>query len=200
MVSHISELNFFTNTPTDWNYNILVDNPSTDPYTNRPFKSMSYNGMKYNVVIMLKEILKNSNNIFNEDVHEYINKKCMQGSKTDFYDLLSITSHLFHYVLNCNESTNLKSLRKWFKKNPFIYDSFSEKTLEQFDGNDLYEMQRSKEKADSDTTYNNLFNKCIKIYINSDDENDRIISRNYLIILEFLKKRIYYRSALHRFY
>ena len=200
MVSHICELNYFTNTQTDWNFNILVDNPSTDPYTNRPFKSMSYNGMKYNVVIMLKEILKNSNNIFHEDILEYINKKCLQGSKTDFYDLLSITAHLFQYVLSCNEPINLKSLRKWFKKNPFYYDSFKEKTLEEFNGNDLYEQQRNKEKYDTDTTYNNLFNKIIKIYTNSDDDNDRIKSRNYLIILEFLKKRIYYRSALHRFY
>ena len=126
MVSHICELSYFTNTPTDWNYNILVDTPSIDPYTNKPFKSMSYNGMKYNVVIMLKEILKNSNNIFHEDILEYINKKCLQGSATDFYNLLSITAHLFHYVLSCNEPINLKSLRKWFKKNPFYYDSFKE--------------------------------------------------------------------------
>ena len=32
----MDELQFFTNTPTDWNFNILVDNPLINPYTNRP--------------------------------------------------------------------------------------------------------------------------------------------------------------------
>ncbi len=150
--------------------------------------------------IMLKEILKQSNNIFHEDVHQWLEKKCYQGSKSDFHDILSITAHLLHYVLNCNEPINYKNFRKWCLKNPFYYNSFSEKTLDDFQGEDIYEKQRTKEKADSDTTYNILFNKIIKIYTNSDDENDRIKSRNFLIILEFLKKRIYYRSALHKLY
>ena len=47
-------------------------------------------------------------------------------------------------------------------------------------------------------TYNNLFKKCTDIYLNSDDENDRIKSRNFIIILQYLKKHIYYRIALHK--
>ena len=82
--------------------------------------------------------------------------------------------------------------------NPFYYDSFKEKMLEEFDGGDLYEKQRNKEKNDVDITYNNLFKKCTDIYLNSDDDNDRIKSRNFLIILEYLKKHIYYKSALHK--
>ena len=149
---------------------------------------------------MLKEILKQSPNVFHEDILEWINKKCFQGSKSYFYDILSITGHLFHYVLSWNETINYKNLRKWCLKNKFYYDSFSEKTLEEFDGGDLYAKQRTKEKYDVDMTYNNLFKKCTDIYLNSDDDNDRIKSRNFIIILQYLKKHIYYRSALHKLY
>jgi hypothetical protein len=40
---------------------------------------------------MFKEILKQTNNIFHDDLLEWINKKCFQGSKSDFNDILSIT-------------------------------------------------------------------------------------------------------------
>ena len=195
----LRELNFFTNNPDDWNYNQLVDNPDINPFNNKLFnKNGHYDGMKHNCVIMLKEILKQSNNIFNDDIKEWIIKKCFQKSKSDFYDILSITCHIFHYVLNCNEPINYKNLRKWCLTNKFLYDSFSEKTLEEFDGDDLYAKQRNKEKYDLDMTYNNLFSKCTNIYLNSDDENDRIKSRNFIIILQYLKKHIYYKSALHK--
>jgi hypothetical protein len=36
------------------------------------------------------------------------------------------------------------------------------------------------------------------IYLNSNDPNDLIKSRNFLIILQYLKKHIYYKSALHK--
>ena len=193
----LRELVFFTNNADDWNYNILVDNPDINPYTNKLFNENGhYDGMKYNCVIMLKEILKQSHNIFNHDVLEWIIKKCFQKSKSNFYDILSITGHLFHYVLNCNEPINYKSLRKWCLKNPFYYDSFKDKTIEEFDGDDLYAKQRNKEKYDIDMTYNNLFKKSTDIYLNSDDENDLIKSRNFLIILQYLKKHIYYKSGL----
>ena len=197
----LNELVFFTDNKDDWNYNILVTIPDIDPYTNELFNNEGYyNQMKYNCVIMLKEILKQSVNVFHEDILDWLNKNCFQGSQSNYYDILSITAHSFHYSLNSNEPINYKNFRKWVLKNPFYYDSFKEKTLEDFDGNDLYEKQRNKEKYDSDTTYNILFNKCIKIYTNSDDENDRIKSRNFLIILEFLKKRIYQRSGLQKLY
>ena len=197
----LRELIFFTDNIDDWNYNILVTNPDINPYTNKLFnKNGHYDGMKYNCVIMLKEILNQSNNIFHDDIKEWIIKKCFQGSKSDFYDILSITGHLFHYILSCNEPINYKNLRKWCLKNKFYYDSFSEKTLEEFDGGDLYAKQRTKEKYDVDMTYNNLFKKCTDIYLNSDDPNDRIKSRNYVIILQYLKKHIYYKSALHKLY
>jgi hypothetical protein len=77
----MDELRFFTNTPTDWNYNPLVDNPSINPYTNRVFKYSCYDPMKLNCIKMLKEILKQFNNIFKDDLLEWINKKMFSGLK-----------------------------------------------------------------------------------------------------------------------
>jgi hypothetical protein len=136
-MSYIRELNYFTNDPADWNFNQLVDNPSINPYTNRAFKSGSYDGLKYNAVIFLKEILKNSNNLFNDDILEWVNKKAFLGSKSDYYDILSITAHLFKYILFHGDTPiNYKSLRKWAINHPFLYNSFNEKTLEEFDGDE----------------------------------------------------------------
>jgi hypothetical protein len=192
----MDELRFFTNNKNDWNYNILIDNPN--PYTNRPFKDGSYDPMKINCLICLKEILKYSPNIFHEDVHEWLNKKCHQKSRSDFYDILSITGNIFNYVLTCNEPINYKNFRKWCLINKIYYNSFKEKALEEFEGRDDYEKERNREKHDLDKTYNNLFVKITNIYLNSNDPNDLIKSKNFLIILEYLKKHIYYKSALHK--
>ena len=197
----LRELNFFTDNIDDWNYNILVTNPDINPYTNKLFnKNGHYDGMKYNCVIMLKEILKQSNNIFHEDIHNWLNKKCYQKSKSDFYDILSITGNIFHYVLTCNEPINYKSFRKWCLNNKFYYSSFKEMKLEEFEGTCDNERERKRDKHDLDKTYNNLFKKCTDIYLNSDDDNDRIKSRNFIIILQYLKKHIYYRNDLHKLY
>jgi hypothetical protein len=53
--------------------------------------------MKYNAVIMLKEILKRTSQYLNDDVKEWIYKKALQGSKSDYWDILSTTSNLFYY-------------------------------------------------------------------------------------------------------
>ncbi len=194
----MDELRFFTNNKNDWNYNILIDEPNINPYTNRPFKEGSYDPLKINCLICLKEILKQSNNIFHEDLLAWVDTKCNQGSKSDFYNILSITGNIFNYVLTCNDPINYKSFRKFCLKNPFYYNSFKEKALEEFEGGDDYERERNREKQDLDKTYNNLFVKVTNIYLNSDDPNDLIKSKNFLIILEYLKKRIYYKSALHK--
>jgi hypothetical protein len=143
----MDELKFFTNTPTDWNFNPLIDNPNINPYTNRRFKDGSYDPMKINCVIMLKEILKHSNNIFHDDLLEWINKKCFQGSKSDFYDILSITGNLLNYVLTCNEPINYKNFRKWCLINKIYYNSFKEKALEEFEGRDDYERERNRKNT-----------------------------------------------------
>jgi hypothetical protein len=63
---------------------------------------------------------------------------------------------------------------------------------------DDYERERNREKHDLDKTYNNLFVKVTNIYLNSVDPNTRIKSRNFVIILEYVKKHIYYKSGLHK--
>ena len=147
---------------------------------------------------MLKEILKQSNNIFHEDLLEWIDKKCNQGSKSDFYDILSITGNTFNYVLTRNEPINYKFFRKWCLTNKIYYNSFKEKELCEFEGETDNQRERSREEHDLNKTYNILFEKVTAIYLNSNDPNDLIKSKNFLIILEYLKKRIWYKSALHK--
>ena len=53
--------------------------------------------MKYNAVIMLKEILKQTSQYLNDDVKQWIYKKALQGSKNDYWEILSITTNLFYY-------------------------------------------------------------------------------------------------------
>ncbi len=52
--------------------------------------------MKYNTVIMLKEILKHTSQYLENDVKEWIFKKALQGSKNDYWDILRITTNLFY--------------------------------------------------------------------------------------------------------
>jgi hypothetical protein len=61
--------------------------------------------MKYNTVIMLKEILKHTSKYLNDDVKEWIFKKALQGSKNDYWEILSITTNLFYYYLFRTEQT-----------------------------------------------------------------------------------------------
>ena len=58
------EFGFFSTDSSIWNYNIMINNPDHDPYTNnKKLDPFSYNLMKFNSVIILKEILKKINNI-----------------------------------------------------------------------------------------------------------------------------------------
>jgi len=75
--------------------------------------------MKYNAVIMLKEILKHTSQYLNDDIKHWINKKALQGTKSDYWDILSITTNLFYYYLfRTDETINYKKFRLWFRKNP----------------------------------------------------------------------------------
>jgi len=55
---------FFSNDCNNWNYNPYINTPNADPYNlNRTINiagNNTYNMMKYNAVIMLKEILKHT--------------------------------------------------------------------------------------------------------------------------------------------
>ena len=84
----------------------------------------SYNLMKYNCVIMLKEILKHTSKCLENDVIDWIVKKALQGSKNDYWEILSITTNLFYYYLFRTEETiNYKKIRLWFSQNPFVSPS-----------------------------------------------------------------------------
>ena len=102
--------------------------------------------------------------------------------------------------MTCNQPITYKGFRKWCLVNKIYYNSFKEKELCEFEGETDNERERNREEHDLNKTYNNLFVKVTNIYLNSNDPNDLIKSRNFLIILEYLKKHIYYKSALHRLY
>jgi hypothetical protein len=79
------EFDFFSNDCNNWNYNPFINTPNAGPYnlkrTINSSSNNSYNLMKYNAVIMLKEILKHTSKYLNDDVKERIFKKALQCSK-----------------------------------------------------------------------------------------------------------------------
>ena len=127
-MSYIKDLIFFSDDVNKWNYSSLVLNPNINPYKNKAFnnnRNQEYDGLKYNCVVMLKEILKYSNNLFNGDLKQWIFKKALQGTKSSFWDILNITVYIFNYYLlrGNNNEINYKSFRKWYLKNPFYLES-----------------------------------------------------------------------------
>ena len=77
--------------------------------------------MKYNTVIMLKEILKHTSKYLNDDVKEWINKKALCGSNADYWHILSRTPNLFYYYLfRTDETSNYKKNRFWFCQNRYM--------------------------------------------------------------------------------
>ena len=76
------EFDFFSNDSNNWNYNPFINTPNADPYNNKRVFYIScnnsYNLMKYNTVIMLKEIIKYTSKYVNDDVKEWIYKKALQ--------------------------------------------------------------------------------------------------------------------------
>ena len=91
------EFDLFSNDCNNWNYNPFINTPNADPYnlkrTINISSNNSYNLMKYNAVIMLKEILKQTSQYLNDDVKQWIYKKALQGSKNDYWEILSITTN-----------------------------------------------------------------------------------------------------------
>ena len=61
---------FFNN----WNFNNMSNKPGIDPFNNKKLDPFSYNLMKFNTVILLKEILKNTRQFMEVDVLEWIKK------------------------------------------------------------------------------------------------------------------------------
>ena len=116
------EFVFFSNDCNNWNYNEFINTPNADPYNKKRVINISSNNsyilMKYNTVIMLKEILKHTSKYLENDVIVWIIKKAFQGSKNDYWEILSITTNLFYYYLFRTEETiNYKKIRLWFRQN-----------------------------------------------------------------------------------
>ena len=122
------QFHFYSIFTDDWNYNYLILDQNRDIYNNyKPFKEFSYNGMKHNILIYFKELLKlvNDKNLINADVKTWIFKKVFnEPNKRNYYDILSIFCHLLKYYIenyNRNESINYKQFRKYFQINKFLY-------------------------------------------------------------------------------
>ena len=76
------EFDFFSNDYNNWNYNEFINTSNADPYNKQLVINLSsnnsYNFMKYNCVIMLKEILKHISHYSNDDVKEWMLKKAFK--------------------------------------------------------------------------------------------------------------------------
>ena len=72
------EFDFFSNDCNNWNYNPFIHTPNADPYHKKRVINISsnnsYNLMKYNAIIILKENLKHTSKYLNDDVKGYLKK------------------------------------------------------------------------------------------------------------------------------
>ena len=141
--------------------------------------------MKYNAVIMLKEILKHTNQYLNDDVKQWIYKKALQGTKSDYWDILSITTNLFYYYLfRTDETINYKKFRLWFRQNPLYInnsniDNYPDEFLNISDNR-----RDSKYKQYLNTlTFKKLYNKVREI-------EDHEIKYKFIIICDYLQDKI----------
>ena len=101
----------------------IINTPIADPDNQKRVinisRNNSYNLMKYNCVIMLKEILKHTSKYLNDDVKKWIFKKALCGSSADYWHILSITTNLFcYYLFRTDETIDYKKFRLWFRQNP----------------------------------------------------------------------------------
>ena len=152
-----------------------------------------YDGLKYNCVIMLKEILKNSNNLFSDDLKQWIFKKSLQGTKSSYWDILNITAYIFNYYLfrSNNNEINYKTFRKWYLKNPFYLES--DKKLNEFDGDNEFRKQTKMNEYIKNKTYDRIYNKVLEI-------EDNEIKEKFIIISKFLKNKILCDCGLYKLY
>ena len=193
---HKRDLNYFSDDVNKWNYSPLVLNPNINPYKNKPFNNNNnqyYDGLKYNCGVMLSEILKHSNNLFSDDLKQWIFKKAFQGTKSSFWVILNITVHIFNYYLlrPNNEEINYKSFRKWYLKTPIYLES--DKKLDEFDGDNEFRKQEQMNKYIKNKTYDQIYNKVLEIEDNETKEK-------FKIICEFLKYYILCGCALYKLY
>jgi len=180
------EFDFFSNDCNNWNYNLFVNTSNADPYnlkrTINISSNNSYNLMKYNALIMLKEILKQTSKYLNDDVKEWIDKKALQGSKCDYWDILSITTNLFyHYLFRTDETISYKTIRLWFRQNP-SYIKSDDETIKFFILPSNPFKNCSYKEYLSNSTYKKLYDKVREI-----ENHD--IKYKFIIICDYLKEK-----------
>jgi len=188
---------FFENDPNRWNYNPYINTQNADPYNNNKIINISsnnsYNMMKYNAVIMLKEILKHVNQYLGDDVKDWIFKKTLQGTKSDYWDILSITTNLFYYYLFRTEETiNYKKVRLWFRKNP-LYIKSDDETIKNFIVPSGGFCDYTYKKYLNTLTYRKLYDK-----VRCFDFKDNDIKYRFIIICDFLKEKIICGTAVYK--
>ena len=123
----------------------------------------------------------------NDDVKEWIYKKALQGSKNDYWDILSITTNLFYYYLfRTDETINYKKFRLWFRHNP-LYIKSNDETIKKF----ILPSNPFKNCSYKDYL-NNLTYK--KIYDKVRDIEDHDIKYKFIIICDYLKDKIICRE------
>ena len=191
------EFEFFSNDCHNWNYNPFLNTPNADPYnlkrTINISSNNSYNLMKYNAVIMLKEILKYTSQYLNDDFKEWIYKKALQGSKNDYWDILSITTNLFYYYLfRTDETINYKKFRLWFRQNPlYITNSNIDNYPDEF--LNISENRRDYKYKEylHNLTYKKLYNKVKEI-------EDHDIKYKFMTICDYLKDKIICGTAVYK--
>ena len=190
-MSHIKDLIYFSDDVNKWNYSPLVLNPDFNPYKNKPFnnnRNQEYDGLKYNCRVMLKEILKNINYLFSDDLKQWIFKKTSQSTPSGYWDILNITAYIFNYYLfkSNNNEINYKSFRKWYLKTPLYLES--DKKLNEFDG-DEFRKQEQMNKYIKIKTYDQIYNKVLEI-------EDNEIKEKFIIISGFLKRSYFMRLCV----
>jgi len=189
------EFDFFSNDCNNWNYNPFINTPNADPYNKKRVINISsnnsYNLMKYNTVLMLKEILKHTSKYLKDDVKEWIYKKDLQGSKDDYWEILSITTNLFYYYLfRTDETINYKKIRLWFRQNP-LYIKSNDETIKKFILPSNPFKNCSYEEYLKNLTYTKLYDKLREI-------EDHEIKYKFIIICDYLKEKSICGTAVYK--
>ena len=150
-----------------------------------------YNLYTYDTIIILKEILKHTKQYLENDVIKWIITKCFNGSKSNYYDILSMTGNFFYYCLFRTEETiNYKTIRKWFLNNPLYIKSNDETIKMVILPMNKYENCSCRQYLNH-LTYEKLYNKVREI------ENHEI-NYKFIIICDFFKEKLVCGTAVNR--
>ena len=108
-------------------------------------------------------ILAYTGQYLKSDVTEWIFKKCFKGSKSDYWDILNITTSLFYsYLFRTDDQKNYKNFCKWFLKTP-LYICTSDKTINDFEGITEWKREQLYKDHSKNLIYEKLYNKVLEV-------------------------------------